>query len=176
VSSPDQSSENRARTATVQPFAARLHFIPRVIIRYPQALLVRVLRRYFEQAPGWVLLTTQGRKTGLRREVLLPCERFHDGLYVISTYGRRSDWIRNLAKNPQVEVTCAGWATPALAEVIEAVETKQSIVSAHPFFPPLPLALLNFVHRTLLRPLTVAFLRWWVRSRPVVVIRPTPRL
>jgi deazaflavin-dependent oxidoreductase (nitroreductase family) len=175
-SSQDKASGVReltvARRATPQPFAARLHFIPRLLLRYPQATLVRLFRRYFEQAPGWVLLTTRGRRTGVPREVLLPCERFRDGLYVISTYGWRSDWIRNLGKDPRVEVTCAGWAIAGLAEIIEDLETKQSIVSAHPFFPPLPVALLNFLHRTLLRPLAVAFLRWWVRSRPVVVIRP----
>jgi hypothetical protein len=32
----------------------------------------------------------------------------------------------------------------------------------------------NFVHRTLLRPLWVPFLRWWVTNRPVVIIRPEP--
>jgi hypothetical protein len=52
-----------------EPLAARLHFIPRAL-RTPQGALVRRFRRYFEQAPGWVLLTTRGRKTGLPREVL----------------------------------------------------------------------------------------------------------
>ena len=160
------------RRPATEPVAARLHFLPRVLFRYPQSTLVHLFRRYFEQAPGWVLLTTKGRRTGLPREVLLPCERFPDGLYVISTYGWRSDWMRNLGKDPNVRVTCARWVIAARAEVIEDLASKQSIVSAHPFFPVLPLGLLNFLHRTILRPLAVRFLRWWVRSRPVVVIRP----
>ncbi len=53
-----------------KPFAAHLYFIPRAL-RRPQAALVRLPRRYFQVAPGWVLLTTTGRKTGLSREVLL---------------------------------------------------------------------------------------------------------
>jgi hypothetical protein len=40
--------------------------VPRAI-RPIQTALVRVFRRYFETAPGWVLLTTTGRRTGLPR-------------------------------------------------------------------------------------------------------------
>ena len=153
------------------PFAARLHWIPRAI-RPVQAAIVRLFRGYFERAPGWVLLTTTGRRSGLAREVLLPCERTRDALIVISTYGWQSNWIRNLRRNPRVRVTCAGWVLPAEAEVLEDIEAKRALVSAHPFFPPAPFAVLNFLHRTLLRPLWIPYLRWWVTSRPVVVIRP----
>jgi deazaflavin-dependent oxidoreductase (nitroreductase family) len=154
-----------------EPFAARLHFLPRAI-RPLQAALVRRFRRYFERAPGWVLLTTTGRRTGRPREVLLPCERTGDALIVISTYGGRSDWVRNLRRDPRVLVTSAGWVLPARAEIVDDLGRKRSIVSAHPFFPAAPLAPLNFLHRTVLRPVWVPFLRWWVRSRPVVLIRP----
>ena len=157
--------------AVREPFAARLYAITR-LTRRPQALAVRVFRRYFERAPGWVLLTTVGRRTGLAREVLLPCERFPEGLYVISTYGRQSDWMRNIRKHARVDVTSAGWRVHARAEIVDDVGAKQALVAAHPFFPPAPFGPLNFVHRTLLRPITIAFLRWWVRGRPVVVIRP----
>jgi len=137
-----------------------------------QGAIVWWFRRYFERAPGWVLLTTTGRRTGLPREVLLPCERTRDMLIVLSTYGRRSDWIRNIRHRSEVRVTCAGWVLPAEAEIVEVLEAKRALVTAHPFFVPAPFAVLNFLHRTVLRPFSVAFLRWWVRSRPVVVIRP----
>ena len=153
-----------------RPFAEHLHFIPRVIIHYPQALLVRIFRGYIERAPGWVLLTTKGRKTGLPREVLLPCERFDDCVLVISTYGRRSDWIRNIERQPQVRLTSAGQAVEGRAEIVEAVAARQALLSAHPFFVPFPTHVLNVLHRTVLRPLWVPFLRWWVRLCPVVVI------
>ena len=154
-----------------EPLAAHLHFIPRWI-RPVQGAIVGCFRRYFERAPGWVLLTTTGRRTGLPREVLLPCERTSDLLIVISTYGRRSDWIRNIASRSEVRITCAGWVLPAEAEIVEDLEAKQTLLSEHPFFVPAPIGVLNFLHRVLLRPFSVAFLRWWVRSRPVVVIRP----
>jgi len=154
-----------------EPFAARLHFIPR-LIRGPQNAIVRVFHRYFEQAPGWVLLTTRGRKTGLPRRVLLPCERFPDGLIISSTYGRRSQWMRNIAKDPKVEITSGGWVLPGHAEIVDDLERKLALVSAHPFCPAAPVAPVHAILRTVLRPLLVWFLRQWIRPRPLVLIRP----
>jgi len=165
---------DRTSVGPSEPFAAWLHFVPRAI-RPVQGAIVRLFRRYFERAPGWVLLTTTGRRTGLPREVLLPCERTADALVVISTYGTRSDWIRNIRKNPRVRVTSAGWVLDAAAEIVENLEAKRAIVSTHPFFVPMPFALANLLHRTVLRPIWVPFLRWWIRRRPVVLIRPAFR-
>ena len=153
-----------------EPFAARLHFVPRAL-RGPHAALIRTLRGYFSRAPGWVLLTTRGRRTSLPREVLLPCARTDGEIIVISTYGTRSDWLRNIRKDPRVEVTVRGRSLPAHAEIVEDVYHKRAIVSANPFFPPAPFGPLNALARTVLRPPTVAFLRRWVTPRPVVVIR-----
>jgi deazaflavin-dependent oxidoreductase (nitroreductase family) len=154
-----------------EPFAAHLHFIPRAM-RRPQDALVRLLRRYFEQAPGWVLLTTRGRKTGLPREVLLPCERSPQGLIVISTYGWRSNWLRNIQHDANVTITAGGWVLSGRAELVEELERKTHLVCEHPFFPPAPFAPIQAVLRTLLRPLLLMFLRRWVRPRPVVVVHP----
>jgi hypothetical protein len=62
-------------TPNREPFAARLHFIPRLIVRPIQTAIVRAFRTYLARAPGWMLLTTRGRRTGLPREVLLPSGR-----------------------------------------------------------------------------------------------------
>ena len=104
------------------------------------------------------------------REILLPCERFDDCLFVISTYGTRSNWIRNIRHHTAVRVTSAGVSVDGRAEIIDALDRKQALVSAHPFFVPFPTSLLNLLHRTVLRPLWVPFLRWWVRLRPIVLI------
>jgi deazaflavin-dependent oxidoreductase (nitroreductase family) len=154
-----------------EPFAARLHFIPRALLR-PQTALVRLLRRYFEQAPGWVLLTTRGRTTGLPREVLLPCERSPEGLIVISTYGGRSNWMRNLRRSADVTFTAGGWVLSGRAEIVESVSRKHELVSRHPFFPVAPFVLVHALLCGLLRPLFVPLLRLWVRPRPIVVVHP----
>lgn len=153
-----------------EPFAARLHWIPRAL-RRPQTAVVGRLRYYFERAPGWVLLTTRGRKTGMPREVLLPCERASDAIILISTYGWRSDWLRNLQRDPQVRVTCAGWVLAGRAEIIEDRAAKRAIISAHPFFAAMPVAPVHLLLRALLRPLLVLLLRRWVVPRPIVLIR-----
>jgi deazaflavin-dependent oxidoreductase (nitroreductase family) len=154
-----------------EPFAAHLHFIP-MALRRPQNALVRLFRGYFERAPGWVLLTTRGRKTGLPREVLLPCERTPEFLLIISTYGWRSHWIRNIQRNPEVRVSCAGWVASGRAELVDHLERKRSLVATHPFFPVAPFVAVHAVLRTVLRPVLVLLLRLWVAPRPLVLIRP----
>ena len=161
-----------------EPFGARLHFLPR-LIRPIQAAIVRAFRPYFERAPGWMLLTTRGRRTRLAREVLLPCVRTPDEIITISTYGRRSDWIRNLGKDPAVRVSCDGRVVPARAEIVDDLQRKRALVTAHPFFAPAPFAIVNAVVLALFRPVWVAFLRGWVTGRPVVVLhleKPPPRV
>ena len=155
-----------------EPFAARLHVVPR-LIRPLQGAIVRAFRAYFERAPGWMLLTTRGRRTGLAREVLLPCVRTPDTIITMSTYGTRSDWIRNLRKDPAVRVTCNGRVVPARAEIVDDLARKRALVTAHPFFAPAPFAIVHAVVLTLFRPLLVAFLRRWVTVRPVVVLHLT---
>jgi hypothetical protein len=104
--------------------------------------------------------------------VLLPCERAADFLLVISTYGWRSDWIRNIRRDPEVLVSCAGWVASGRAEIVEDLDRKRSLVSAYPFFPAAPVAPVHALLRTLLRPVLVRALRRWVAPRPVVVVRP----
>jgi deazaflavin-dependent oxidoreductase (nitroreductase family) len=138
-------------------------------------VLIRLLRGYFTRAAGWVLLTTTGRKTGLPREVLLPCARTDELVLVMSTYGHRSDWIRNLRADPRVHVTHRGRVLPARAEIVGDLAHKRALVSAHPFFAPAPFALVHAVALTVLRPLTLAGLRRWMTTRPVVVLHLEPR-
>jgi len=155
-----------------EPFAARLHVIPR-LIRPLQTAIVRAFRAYFERAPGWMLLTTRGRQTGLAREVLLPCVRTPHTIITMSTYGMRSDWIRNLKKDPAVRVTCNGQVVPARAEIVDDLARKRALVTAHPFFAPAPFAIVHAVVLTFFRPILVALLRQWVTVRPVVVLHVT---
>jgi deazaflavin-dependent oxidoreductase (nitroreductase family) len=119
-----------------------------------------------------VLLTTRGRKTGLPRDILLPCERTRETIILISTYGHRSNWIRNIERDPRVTVTCGGWTLGGRAEIVEDVERKRAIVSADPFFAAAPFAPVHALLKTVLRPFLVLFLRAWVTPRPVVLVRP----
>lgn len=76
------------------------------------------LLRFFKKPPqvlyalglgsliGWLilLLTTTGRKSGLKRVTPLQYERVDDVYYVGSARGTQADWFRNLAADPRVEV------------------------------------------------------------------------
>ena len=83
-----------------------------------------------------MLLTTRGRRTGVAREVLLPCVRTPDAIITMSTYGTRSDWIRNLRKDPAVRVTCNGRVVPARAEIVDDLARKRALVTAIRSSPP----------------------------------------
>src|SRR5262245_50035285 len=134
--------------------------------------MIRRLRRYLERATGYVVLRARGRRTVLPHEVLLPCARIGDDVVVISTYGRRSDWIRNLSRYPSVEITCSGRTVRGRAEIVEDPERREALVTSDPFFLPVPFALIYGVLWTILRPLFAALIRRWAAARPIVVIHP----
>ncbi len=158
-----------ARADSVEPFTAKLHFITRPVNRL-NAARIKLARGYYMRAPGWVVLTTIGRRTGLPRQTLLPCGRRDGEIVVVSTYGWRSDWIRNLRKNPQVKVSRDGAEVSGIAEVVEDLDRKRRIISENPFVIP-PFAIVRAIALGPMRPLTTAFFRRWVTSRPVIVIR-----
>jgi hypothetical protein len=54
-----------------EPLAARIHVITHWLSPVHRAL-IRRLDYYFDRAPGWVVLTTTGRKSGLARSNLDP--------------------------------------------------------------------------------------------------------
>ena len=85
-------------------------------------LRVKLVPHYYARSAGWVVLTTTGRRTGLPRQTLLPCSRRGGEVVVVSTYGWRSDWIRNLRKDPAVKVTRYGATVDGVAEVVEDVK------------------------------------------------------
>jgi deazaflavin-dependent oxidoreductase (nitroreductase family) len=148
-----------------------LHFLT-LLLRPLHALFRGPLRNHFARTPGWVLLTTRGRRSGRPHEVPLPCARSEDTVIVISAYGERSDWMRNIRNDPEVTVTWDGRAVPARAEIIEDTVRKQALITENPFVGFLPLAVVHQVPGAALRlarPVAVALLRRFVTTRPVIV-------
>ncbi|HTO54296.1 MAG TPA: nitroreductase family deazaflavin-dependent oxidoreductase [Myxococcota bacterium] len=161
--------ESRSLVPRREPFAARLHGFALAIQR-PQRALVHWLRRDLERAPHWVLLVTRGRKTGLPREVLLPCARDGARVLVISTYARRAAWLRNVEACGDVRITSGGATVDARAEVVDDLACKHGLVEALPFIPLAPWRFVQKLARGAAKPLAVAWLRRWVAARPVVLI------
>ncbi|MBN1285989.1 MAG: nitroreductase family deazaflavin-dependent oxidoreductase [Anaerolineae bacterium] len=65
-----------------------------------------------------LILTTTGRKSGLRRETPLQYEENDGVYYVAAARGPNADWFRNLAANPNVQVQVGTRRFDARAEPI----------------------------------------------------------
>jgi deazaflavin-dependent oxidoreductase (nitroreductase family) len=65
-----------------------------------------------------LLLTTTGRRSGLKRVTPLQYEKIGEDYYVGSARGVRSDWVRNIQACQQVEVRVGSKQFTGTAEVV----------------------------------------------------------
>ena len=65
-----------------------------------------------------LLLTTTGRKSGLKRVTPLQYEEINGRYYLGSARGLKADWVRNIQINPKVEVRVKSLNFQGKAEVI----------------------------------------------------------
>jgi len=77
-------------------------------------------------APAWgtpfggyfVLLRTRGRTSGVMREAPLGYGLVDGNVYVMAGFGRRTQWLRNIEADPNVEVILPGRALAGYAEEV----------------------------------------------------------
>ena len=65
-----------------------------------------------------LLLTTTGRKSGLKRLTPLQYEKIGNDYYVGAGYGPKSDWYRNVLADPHVHVRVKRLSFDAIAEPV----------------------------------------------------------
>jgi len=65
-----------------------------------------------------VLLTTTGRKSGLKRVTPLQYEKIGADYYLGAARGVNADWVRNIQANPQVELRVGAKQIYGAAEVV----------------------------------------------------------
>ncbi len=65
-----------------------------------------------------LLLTTTGRKSGLKRVTPLQYEEINGRYYLGSARGLKADWVRNIQVNPKVEIRVKSLNFQGQAEVI----------------------------------------------------------
>ncbi len=53
---------------------------------------------------GFALLTVTGRRSGRRRQRPVRAVRQNDTLYAVAMMGERSDWLRNVRKEPRIGI------------------------------------------------------------------------
>ena len=66
-----------------------------------------------------LLLTTTGRRSGKKRVTPLQYEMIGSDYYLGSARGVKSDWVRNIQSNPQVEIRVGGKHFCGTAEVVD---------------------------------------------------------
>jgi deazaflavin-dependent oxidoreductase (nitroreductase family) len=110
-----------------------------------EAEFFRMLNRYVEPriragcaSPrlvpgGLVVVEVRGRKSGRRRRVPLVAARFQGHILVSTFRGRRSQWVRNLAADPEVRYWLRGRPRRARAFVISPERRR----AAPKHLPPL---------------------------------------
>ena len=86
---------------------------------------------------GWLLggrfllLNHTGRVSGQQRQVVLEVVKHDPGkraYYVASGYGEKSDWYRNLMKDPQTTIQVGGARYQALAERLPEDAAEETIL------------------------------------------------
>ena len=65
-----------------------------------------------------LLLTTTGRKSGMKRVTPLQYERIGDDYFLGAARGLKADWVRNIQSNPRVEVRVGAKQFEGQAEVV----------------------------------------------------------
>ncbi len=65
-----------------------------------------------------LLLTTVGRKSGMKRVTPLQYEKIGDDYYLGAARGLKADWVRNIQSNPQVEIRVGAKRFEGQAEII----------------------------------------------------------
>jgi deazaflavin-dependent oxidoreductase (nitroreductase family) len=71
---------------------------------------------------AYCYLTTAGRVTGKPHEIEIWFGSVGNTCYLLSGGGNRSDWVKNLTKNPSVTVRIGGQTFRAVARIVDDEE------------------------------------------------------
>jgi deazaflavin-dependent oxidoreductase (nitroreductase family) len=87
----------------------------RLVTSFQGRVLNPVVRPLLERGwrvPGYVLLETTGRRSGLPRRTPVGATLAGETLWFVSEHGRRSAYVRNIEADPRVRVRVRGsWRT-----------------------------------------------------------------
>lgn len=121
-----------------------------------------------------LLLTTVGRKTGLKRVTPLQYEEIEGKYYLGSARGLQADWVRNIQSNPQVDVHVKSLRFHGQAEVVtEPARVADFIeirLKRHPFMIGM---IMQKAHRLSKRP-NREQLEKLAEKEALVIITPVP--
>jgi deazaflavin-dependent oxidoreductase (nitroreductase family) len=120
-----------------------------------------------------LLLTTIGRKSGLRRVTPLQYEEIDGCYYLGSALGTESDWYKNISANPQVEVRVGRKKFKGLAETSTDVGRLVEFIQYRLERNPRMLGAILKAHGMPAKP-SREQLAEYSKNRALVVIQPLP--
>lgn len=83
-----------------------------VVIGFQRHLLNPVLRRLAPVPPGQAVIETVGRRSGLARRTPVGGRRVGSSFWLVSEFGRRANYVRNIDADPRVRLQMRGrWYT-----------------------------------------------------------------
>ncbi len=128
ASDPPAASQPVGRADAALPYGPRMsRMLPRMhrwFLWLNRWLGVPMIKAGLSPAWGtpyggyFVLLRTRGRKSGEMREAPLGYGLADGNVYVMAGFGRRTQWLRNIEADPNVEVILPGRALRGLAEEV----------------------------------------------------------
>jgi deazaflavin-dependent oxidoreductase (nitroreductase family) len=100
--------------------------IPRTIARANRVGLNRLTRHIAPWLPGFGVVVHRGRRSGHEYQTPVNVFRTTDGYVVALTYGRDSDWVRNVLAAGKAEVRTRGRRVPVTTPRVYHDETQHA--------------------------------------------------
>ncbi|MGB2693965.1 MAG: nitroreductase/quinone reductase family protein [Dehalococcoidia bacterium] len=76
---------------------------------------------------GYILLTTRGRKSGRERRRPVRAVRSNSTYYAVAILGERSDWLRNVRRDPGVEIKAGSRRESARARALADPAEREAV-------------------------------------------------
>lgn len=97
------------------------------MIRFQHRILNPVVRRLAPYLPGQMLIETIGRRSGRPRQT--PIGGLLDGstFWLVSEFGRHSQYVQNIAANPRVRVFAHGKWHTGTAVILDEDDPRQRL-------------------------------------------------
>jgi deazaflavin-dependent oxidoreductase (nitroreductase family) len=80
----------------------------RAILPFTKAVVSPLIRRVAGRLPGFAIVHTRGRRTGLDRSTPVNVFRHGDDFVFALTYGAEADWVRNVLAAGECELVTRG--------------------------------------------------------------------
>jgi deazaflavin-dependent oxidoreductase (nitroreductase family) len=115
-----------------------VRFCKRSVAAFHRAITNRIARRFAGRLPGFGILTHVGRKSGKLYRTPVNVFRVPEGFLIALTYGRDSEWVKNVMAPGGCELQTRGVKYQLSAPVIVHDLTRQR-------FPPFVRVVLGLI-------------------------------